>query len=107
MAKKKNRTKKEKEHLEKLVELGCIVCLNEFEVYSLPEIHHIRSGQGAAQRSDDSEAIGLCHPHHRTGGPGVAIHAGQKTWQAKFGTERELLAKTKTLLGIEDEQFND
>lgn len=51
------------------------------------------------QRSPDSRAIPLCHFHHRTGGHGLAIHAGQKTWEAKFGTEKELLVKVWELLG--------
>lgn len=29
--------------------------------------------------------------HHRTGGYGVAIHAGQKTWEKRYGTQRDLL----------------
>ena len=44
--------------------------------------------------------IPLCPEHHRTGGKGVAIHAGQKTWEAIFGTEEELIEKRNQLLGL-------
>lgn len=107
MTKRKNRTKTDKKYLECISELGCIVCLNLGYEGTPCEIHHIRSGQGAGQRADDTEVIGLCHPHHRTGGYGIAFHAGKRAWEEKHGTERELLAQTKTLLGISNEQFND
>lgn len=78
----------ERLHLSKVAALGCIIC------QSPAEIHHIRHGVGMGQRSSYKKAIPLCHSHHRTGGFGVALHAGQKTFEANFGTELELLEKT-------------
>ena len=44
MAKKKVATKKEKEHMRKVAELGCYACeVNGIENYA--EVHHIRSIQ--------------------------------------------------------------
>lgn len=94
-------TKAEREHLDRLQYLGCIVCRNEGYGYTPPAIHHLRSGAGMSQRGSHFEAIPLCPTHHNNGGHGVALHAGQKTWEAKFGTERELLAQVRGLLGIE------
>lgn len=37
-------------------------------------------------------------PHHRTGGYGVAIHAGQKKWEGIYGTEESLLAQIESEL---------
>lgn len=85
------RTKADKEHLAKLVELGCCVCQREGHGYSQPEIHHIRSRAGAGQRSSDHEAIPLCAAHHRVGGYGIAFHAGKKGFEERYGTEEELL----------------
>jgi len=51
------------------------------------------------QRALHSQSIPLCHVHHRTGGYGVAIHAGQKEWEKRYGTELELLAQVKRLIG--------
>ena len=84
--------KAEKLHLNAVAELGCIICR------SPAEIHHPRSGVGMGQKSSHYDAIPLCHRHHRTGGHGVALHAGQKTFEANFGTEAELLEKVRAAL---------
>jgi hypothetical protein len=55
-------------------------------------------GTGLSVRADNFHVIPLCHAHHRTGG-GVAIHAGRKSWEEKFGTEGELLAQVLQELG--------
>lgn len=80
-------SKAEKAHLDKVASLGCIIC------GGVAEIHHIRMGMGLGQRNSHLNVIPLCHLHHRTGGHGIAFHAGKKTWQKKYGTEMELLNK--------------
>lgn len=82
----------ERLHLSKVAALGCIICGMP------PEIHHLRHGMGMGQRNNYLNAIPLCHKHHRTGGHGVALHAGQKTFEANFGTELELLEKVKAMI---------
>lgn len=89
---------KEREHLSKVAELGCLIC-NSMGYESEAEIHHIRSGMGMGQRASHFEVIPLCHKHHRTGGYGVAFHAGSKIWQQKYGTETELLQRVRKMLG--------
>ncbi len=84
--------KADKEHLARVASLGCIVCRRP------ATIHHIRAGQGMSQRSGAHETIPLCPDHHQHGGHAVAIHAGQKTWEAKYGTERKLLAQVQAEL---------
>jgi hypothetical protein len=78
----------EKAYLEAVADLGCIICR------SPASIHHIRAGQGMAQRASNYLIIPLCGDHHQHGGPGVAIHAGQRQWEALYGSEMDLLAKT-------------
>jgi len=95
-------TKAESAHLSRVAALGCIVCRNLGYGESPAACHHIRAGQGMSQRASHFEVIPLCGAHHQTGGHGVAIHAGQKTWEANYGTELELLAQVRRLLGIED-----
>jgi hypothetical protein len=85
-------TKVEKQYLSKVAELGCIICK------SPAEIHHIRTGMGIGQRNTNFMVLPLCPQHHRTGGFGIAIHAGQKTWEQNFGTELELLELVKARL---------
>lgn len=88
-------TKAEKAYLNRLVEMGCIVCKNLGYGASPAHVHHIRTGIGMGQRASNYDTIPLCPTHHQHGGIGVAIHAGQKTWEALYGTELELLKQTK------------
>lgn len=85
--------KADKEYLASVAALGCIICRRP------ATIHHIRNGRGMGQRAGHRETLPLCAVHHQHGGHGVAIHAGQKTWEAKYGTERELLAQVRRELG--------
>jgi len=89
---KKPPTKPEREHMAAVVRLGCLIC------GAPAEVHHLLSGAGMGQRSSHYQSIPLCSAHHRTGGHGVAIHAGKKTWEARHGTELELLERTRELL---------
>lgn len=90
-------TKAEKAHLNRVAEMGCIICKRP------AEIHHIGNGAMGKQASN-YEVIPLCPEHHRTGGYGVAVHAGRKAWEANFGSERDLLEKVNGMIisgGIE------
>jgi hypothetical protein len=86
-------------HLDRVQSLGCIVCRNEGLGESPAIIHHIRTGQGTGQRADDYHTIPLCSPHHQFHGVGVSYHDCPKTWEAKYGTETELLVQVLYELG--------
>lgn len=88
-------TKSERAHIVAVARLGCMACLTLGHRTPEVEIHHVRMGNGMAQRASHFDVIPLCHTHHRTGGHGVALHAGQRTWEAKFGTEAELLERVR------------
>lgn len=79
--------------LQRVRELGCIVK----NCGSPANAHHIRDGQGTSQKAGDDEAIPVCHYHHQ-GEEGIHT-LGTRVWQAKYGTERDLLEKTKSMLG--------
>lgn len=96
----KHKTKADQKHLDRVAAQGCIVCALLGYPDSPAGIHHVRIGQGAGQRADHFHTIPLCPLHHQTGGYGVAIHAGKKIWEEKYGTEEELLAQTLLELGI-------
>lgn len=90
--------KSEKEHLNKVAELGCVACFVKFGGWGTPaEIHHVRATAGMGQRS--KSVIGLCHPHHRTGGYGEAFHSGSKAFEKAYGTELELLELVENEVG--------
>lgn len=91
---KKAATKAEQSYMAAAAALGCIIC-------RMPaEIHHPRFLAGAGQRAAHMSSIPLCPKHHRTGGFGLSIHSGKRTWEAKFGTEAELLELTHKKLGL-------
>jgi len=92
------------EHQSYLRSWGCVVCHNLGHPGIPAEIHHIRTGVGAGRKADQMSVLPLCDRHHRNGQHGEAIHAGQRTWQAKFGTELELLAQ---VLAISERHFTD
>lgn len=91
---RKQPTKAERDHMARVAALGCLICQGPAEV------HHVTDGPGMDQRASHYDTIPLCPRHHRTGGPGVALHAGEATWEARFGTQAELLARTRRLLGV-------
>lgn len=90
----------EKRHMSRVAELGCVVCRNLGHGPTPAELHHPRTGVGKGQRSSNMDVLPICPFHHRLGGHGEAFHSGQKTWQAKYGTEAELLEQTRREMGI-------
>lgn len=78
----------EKAYLDLVASLGCIVCGRP------AAIHHPRFAAGLSQRASHYLAFPLCSDHHQTGGHGVAIHAGQTTFERMYGSEERLLAET-------------
>lgn len=92
-------TKAELRHMDAVARLGCVVCRNLNLGASPAELHHPRFLAGGAQKASHFDVIPLCPIHHRTGGIGVALHAGQRTWEAKYGTESELLEQVRREIG--------
>jgi len=84
----------EKWWVARVVSLGCVVCRNLGHGETPANYHHIRTGQGAGQRSGNGLGIPLCKVHHQDGGQGVAYHAGPKTFERMYGSELELLNQT-------------
>jgi hypothetical protein len=80
--------------MDRVVSLGCVVCRNLGYGESPAEYHHIREGAGAGEKSGDFLGIPLCPMHHRSGGHGVAFHAGQRQFEAVYGSELDLLNQT-------------
>ena len=66
-------TKKEREHMRWVAELGCYVCERP------ANLHHIRS---------HFHVIPLCHDHHQGN---FSIHMSKKAFEEKFGKEEEIL----------------
>ena len=90
LAKKKSKTKDEKQWLNKLAESGCCICRKYYDVTDAPpaNLHHLREGVGMGQKSSDFLVIPLCHYHHQGEG---GFHTSPKTWIEKYGKESEML----------------
>ena len=81
-------------HLDAVRALPCIVCedLGQRQ-QSATQAHHIKDGHGSMKATDE-ETIPICGKHHTTGKFGEAFHAGKKTWEQNFGSQRDMLART-------------
>lgn len=81
-------------HMERVAGLPCVLCLHvtgekRFGV----QVHHIREGQGAAQRADDMLTVALCEPCHQ--GPNGFHGLGRKGFYNRYRLdELDLLAMT-------------
>jgi len=84
-------TKSERLYLGRVARMGCMLC----KVLGLgdtpAEIHHVREGQGMAQRAQNWLTIPLCPEHHR-GKNG--IHGDREAFKNARVDEMDLLALT-------------
>jgi len=79
-------------------DLGCIVC-RQAGVQNDCEIHHILQG---GRRKGERFVLGLCALHHRGGADCdqyTSRHPWRKAFEAKYGSEMSLLAKSRELIG--------
>lgn len=84
---------KSKTHMGKVAGVGCILCQHLGYGASPAEVHHIREGQGAAQRASDYLTVPLCPEHHR--GSGGVHGLGRRGFEARYKiSELDLLAMT-------------
>lgn len=87
---------KDEAHKARVRSLGCIVCVILHLGRTPAQFHHVRTKKD--MRRDNYRGIPLCGYHHLDGPPGHAVHNGKKSFEAKFGTQEELLIKTEELL---------
>ena len=82
--------------------LGCIACLMDGNPGTPPELHHPRANAGMGQKAPDTDVLPLCHRHHRgTDHPRTpSIHLDRLAFIARYGSETELLARVRAMLGI-------
>tara|TARA_R100001086_G_scaffold175424_1_gene96622 strand:- start:117 stop:386 length:270 start_codon:yes stop_codon:yes gene_type:complete len=85
--------KAEKEHLQKVAELGCIACMKLGHYDTPAEIHHIRK---MGEPRNHYRVIPLCPHHHRSSNE--SYHLNPLWFSEKFGTQQELLEETLRLI---------
>jgi len=93
----RNPTSKEKKHMDRVSQLGCIVCrLQGF--YDVPcEIHHI---EGKTKENTHFKVLPLCFEHHRMGSgmEPISRHPYKARFEKTYGTEYELLELVNSLV---------
>ena len=102
----RSKTKAERIHMDKVANLGCLICRKQGNLYSPAELHHIRDVTltGLGQRSKHTEIIPLCIAHHRIGKE--SFHNNSRAFSKKWGSQRELLKETLDLL-VNDGLFQE
>ena len=91
-------TKAEREYLDAIVQLGCCVCVREGRGATPGEPHHLLDG---GRRIGHLFAICLCPTHHRSGirnQQAVSRHPHRIVFEARYGTELELLQWTREMV---------
>ena len=81
-------------HMERVAGLHCMLCYHVTgqKKYGV-HVHHIREGQGAAQRADDMLTVALCPDCHTV--PNGVHGLGRKGFYARYKIEElDLLAMT-------------
>lgn len=85
-------TKAERQHLDRVASLPCVLCLELGQQQQSPtNIHHVREGQGMSQRASNFLTVALCRDCHQ--GP-KGLHGDKTMLQIAKVDELDLLAKT-------------
>jgi len=82
--------KKDSDYMGRVAELPCAIC-GDAPVH----VHHIREGQGMAQRASNFLTVPLCPTCHQ--GP-HGVHGDKSLLRARKLTEMDLLANTIEVL---------
>lgn len=90
--------------MDKVQQLGCIVCANRGFPDVPAEIHHTR---GKTVKDAHLYVLPLCPSHHRFGGhiEPISRHPYKKRFEDAYGTEAELLTKVQEILAGERENI--
>ena len=102
-------TAEESRFMDKMGALPCIACLKDGWTNHVISLHHI---DGRTKPGAHFLVLPLCGPHHQqddTDPRGrISLHGRKATFQARYGTERELLAECLAMLGtdIRDDHEN-
>jgi hypothetical protein len=84
---------KERAHMDRVARLGCVLCRRlGLAQAGKTDVHHLREGQGMAQRSSNWLVAGLCHERCHQGPTGV--HGDRSLLRQAKATELDLLAWT-------------
>lgn len=86
-------TKAERNYMGRVAELGCYLCQRLGYGPTPAQVHHVREGQGMAQRASNFLVVPLCDTHHANSSPD-GIHGQRKAWKRAGVDEMDGLAWT-------------
>lgn len=86
-------TVSEREYMGRVAAIGCLICRRLGYGRRDAEVHHVRIGQGGAERAANHLTVPLCPEHHRGS---AGIHGmGPRAFERRYGIdELDLLAET-------------
>lgn len=89
-------TLKEKYYWSMLAEIvGCIACRKDGVINNYVSIHHC---EGRTKKGAHMLVLPLCDRHHQTGGEDApSIHPWKARFEAKYGTQEELMRECREL----------
>ncbi|MCR4304949.1 MAG: Ref family protein [Gallionella sp.] len=91
--------KQEKDWMDAIVRLGCVVCHIQGYPGAPAAVHHILSG---GRRIGHLNTIPLCDPgHHKnpqSGSGKIPRHPTRRAFELEYGSEASLLEKTQRLV---------
>jgi hypothetical protein len=90
--------KAERDWMDKICALGCIICRLFHNIFSPAEPHHMLSG---GRKLGHLFTIPLCPLHHRSGrndAEVVSRDQNQRRFEKRYGKESDLLEKTRELV---------
>jgi hypothetical protein len=84
-------------HYSLVAALGCIVCRDMGMELGMVQLHH----PYGRKREKEYIVLPICFHHHQSGIKSellVSLHPWKREFEARYGTEEELLIKVKELL---------
>jgi hypothetical protein len=93
-------THAERVWMDRITQLGCIVCWLSEGMTTPAEVHHMLSG---GRRLGHLSTIPLCYLHHRSGRNDeevVSRDQSQRRFEERYGTEAFLLMETRMLVAL-------
>lgn len=92
-------TAEEARFMDAIGALGCVACRKDGRINQMVSIHHI---DGRTKPGAHFLILPLCGPHHQQDDTDlrgrISLHGRKATFQARYGTERELLAECVAMI---------
>ena len=91
-------TKDELDRLQKIADIGCIICKLYEEEYSPCSIHHL---DGKTKPGAHFKTIGLCGRHHQSDDANPlydSVHGNKFRFEKRYKSQAELLKITNELI---------